>query len=80
LGACVYKTVLLNRPDDYIDFTPSCPAHFTTKLQPYLHLLVTGLTKNKKFSFSEMLRRELYLWSLVKKLYHGWINTMTSLN
>jgi len=40
--------------------------------------LVTGLIKNKKFSFSEMLRRELYLWPLAKKLYHGWTNTMTS--
>jgi len=54
-------TVLLNRSDDYIDFAPSCSPHFTTKLRTYLHLLVTGLIKTKKFSFSEMLRRELYL-------------------
>jgi len=24
LGICIYKTLLLHRPDDYIDFTPSC--------------------------------------------------------
>jgi len=29
------------------------PPHFTTKLRPYLHPLVTGLIKTKKFSFSE---------------------------
>ena len=27
-----------------------------------------------------MLRRELYLWSFAKKLYHGWISTMTPAN
>jgi len=30
LAICIYKTSLLHRPDDYIDFTPSCPPHFTT--------------------------------------------------
>jgi len=38
LGTCIYKNVLLNRPDDYIDFTPSCSPHFTTQLHPYLNL------------------------------------------
>ena len=80
LGTCIYKTVHLNRPDDCIGFAPSCPTHFTTKLRPYLHPLVTGLIQNKKFSFSKMLRRELYLWPLAKMLYHGWISTMTSSN
>ena len=51
------------------------PPYFTTKLHPYLHPQVTGLIKTKKCSFSEMLRRELYLWPLAKKLYHDWINT-----
>jgi len=37
LGTCIYKNVLLNRPDDYIDFTPSCSPHFTTQLHPYLN-------------------------------------------
>ena len=42
--------------------------------------IVTDLIKTKKCSFSEMLRRELYLWPLAKKLDHIWINTMTSSN
>jgi len=25
IGTCIYKTVLLNRPDDYIDFAQSRP-------------------------------------------------------
>jgi len=25
LGICIYKMSLLHRPDDYVDFTPSCP-------------------------------------------------------
>ena len=60
--------------------TELSPPHFTKKLHPYLQPLVTGLVKNKKFPFSEMLRIELYLWPLAKKLYHGWINTLTSSN
>jgi len=27
LGTCIYKTLLLHRPDDYIGFTPNCPPH-----------------------------------------------------
>ena len=27
LGICIYKTLLLHRPDDYVGFTPSCPPH-----------------------------------------------------
>ena len=38
------------------------------------------LIKTEKLSFSEMLRRELYLWPFAKKLYHGWISTMTPSN
>ena len=60
--------------------TKLSPPHFTTKLRPYLHPLFTGLIKTEKFSFSEMLRREFYLWPLAKKLYDGWINTMTLSN
>jgi len=39
---------------------------------------VCVLIKTEKFSFSEMLRRELHPFA--KKLYHGWITTMTSSN
>jgi len=42
--------------------------------------LVTGLIKINKISFLGMLRRELCLWPFAKKLYHGWISTMTSSN
>ena len=38
------------------------------------------LIKSEKFSFSEMLRKELYLWTLAQKLYCGWMSTMTSSN
>jgi len=31
---CIYKTSLPHRPDNFIDFTSSCPPHFTTKLRP----------------------------------------------
>ena len=35
--------------------------------------LWTPLIKTEKFSFSETLRRKLYVWPFAKKLYHGWI-------
>jgi len=38
------------------------------------------LIKTEMFSFSQMLRRELYLWLFAKKLNHGWISTMSSSN
>jgi len=34
LGTSIYKTVLMNRPDDYIDFAPSCPPTFCNKIAP----------------------------------------------
>jgi len=34
LGICIHKTSLLNRPDDYIGFTPSCLPKFYNKIAP----------------------------------------------
>ena len=34
LGICIYKTSLLHRPHDYIDFTPSWPPKFYNKIAP----------------------------------------------
>jgi len=42
------------------------------------HRSVCILIKTEKFSVSEMLRKEFYLWPFAKMLYHGWISTMTS--
>jgi len=47
---------------------------------PKKFYLVTGLIKTNNISFLGMLRRELCLWPLAKKLYYGWISTMTSSN
>ena len=38
------------------------------------------LIKSEKFSFSKMLRKELYLRTFAQKLYYGWMSTMTSSN
>jgi len=46
----------------------------------YCSVLIVWSASWLKFSFSEMLRRELCLWPFAKKLYHGWISTMTSSN
>jgi len=34
LRTCIYKTVLLNRRDDYIDVAPSCSPTFYNKIVP----------------------------------------------
>ena len=34
LGIGIYETSLLQRPDDYIGFTPSCPSTFYKKIAP----------------------------------------------
>ena len=34
LGIGIYKTSLLNRPDDYIGFTPSCHPTFYNEIAP----------------------------------------------
>ena len=44
LGICIYKSLLLHRPDDNTGFTPSCPPHFTTKLRPCNHLYLSYTT------------------------------------
>jgi len=42
--------------------------------------LVTVLIKTNTISFLGMLRRAHCLWPFAKKLYRGWISTMTSSN
>ena len=34
LGICIYKTLLLHRPYDYIGFTSRCPPTFCNKIAP----------------------------------------------
>jgi len=34
LEICIYKTLLLHRPDDFIDFTLNCPPTFYNKIAP----------------------------------------------
>jgi len=34
LGICINKTSHQHRPDEYVDFTPSCPPTFCNKIAP----------------------------------------------
>jgi len=34
LEICIYKTLLLHRPDDFIDFALNCPLTFCNKIAP----------------------------------------------
>jgi len=72
LGIRTSKASLLHRTDDYIDFTPSLPPHFTTKFRPsttfrrlLLAILIWLLWESSCITFGY----ENYKQFFVKRLY-----------
>jgi len=60
LEICIYKTLLLHRPDNFIDFTLNCPPHFATKFCGWSQVLCSVYLLAKDF------RKTLHLlpWDL----------------
>jgi len=50
---CIYKTLLLHRSDDFIDFTLNRPPqHFATKLRPWDWIVDTNVMQHSTRFYS----------------------------